>query len=65
MPLVFPFLKLIFPLVKDHIRLVREEIMEFVGRTICCTPLIDDVIAFAIFIVVCSALQQSSPSLNG
>jgi hypothetical protein len=34
MPLVFPFLKLIFPLVKDHIRLVREEIMEFVGRTI-------------------------------
>jgi hypothetical protein len=64
-PLVFPLAKLIVPLVKDHIRLARGEIVGYAGRIACCMPCIDDVAVFAIFIVVRPPLQQSSPLLNG
>jgi len=38
--------------VKDQIRLEREEIMEYVGKTIFCTAFVDDVTVFAIFLAV-------------
>jgi hypothetical protein len=65
MPLVFPLAKLIIPLVEGHLRLAREEIMGYAGRVTCCIQFIDDVVVFAIFIVVRSPLQQRSSFLNG
>jgi hypothetical protein len=57
--MVFLLAKLIVPLVKDRIRLAREEITGYGGR-ITCALFIDDIIVFAIFIVVHSPLQRSS-----
>ena len=65
MSLVFPLARFIDPLVKDQIRLEREEIMGYVGRIARHTAFVDDVIVFAIFIAVCSPLQQSSSFLRG
>ena len=62
---VFPFATFIVPLVKDQIRLAGGEIMEYVGRTACRTAFVDDVIAFVIFLAVCSPLHQSSFFLKG
>ena len=54
--MVFPFATFIVSLVKDQIRLAGEEIMGYVGRAAFCTPLADDAIVFAIFLVVRSPL---------
>jgi len=62
---VFPFARLILLPVEDQIRLAREEIMGYAGRTAWCTAFVDDLIVFAIFLVVFSPPQQSSPFLNG
>ena len=62
---VFPFATFIDSLVKDQIRLAREEIMGYTGRITCCTAFIDNVIVFAIFLAVRSPLQQRSSFLKG
>ena len=62
---VFPFARFILPPVEDKIRLAREEIMGYAGRTAWCTTFVDDLIVFAIFLVVCSPPQRSSSFLNG
>ena len=65
MPSVFLFARFIFSLVKDQIRLAREEIMGYAGRITYRTAFNDDVIVFAIFLVVCLPPQQISPFLKG
>ena len=64
MSLVFPLARFIVTLVKDQIRLAREEIMGYAGGTACCTAFIDDVIVFAIFLAVRSPPQQCSSFLR-
>ena len=62
---VFPLTRFIDPLVKDRIRLAREEIMGYVGRITRRTTFADDMIVFVIFLAVRSPLQQSSSFLKG
>ena len=50
--LVFLSARLVDPPVKGQIRLAWEEIMGYVAR-IACTAFVNDVIVFAIFLVVC------------
>jgi len=50
-----PFAKFIAPPVKGRIRLAGEEVMGYVGRPVArCTAFVDDLVAFAIFLTVCS-----------
>jgi len=53
------------PLMKDQIRLAREEIMGYAGGTTCCTAFINDAIVFAIFLAVRSPLGPFSSFLKG
>ena len=46
------FAAFIDPLVKDQIRLAREEIMGYVGRITCRVALVDNLIVFGIFLAV-------------
>ena len=39
--------------------------MEYVGRIACRTPFADDLIVFAIFLMVRLPLQENSPFLKG
>ena len=54
---LFPFATFILPLVKDQIRLAREEIMGYVQRIARRTPFVDDLVVFGIFLAVCSPPQ--------
>jgi len=64
MSLVFLLTRFIGPLVKDQIRLAREEIMGYAGGTTCCTAFINDAIVFVIFLAVRSPLRQHSSFLK-
>jgi len=61
MSFLFPLARFIITLVKDQIRLAREEIMGYAGGTTCCTAFIDDVIVFAIFLAVRSPHSNALP----
>ena len=62
---MFPLAIFTAPLMKDHIRLVRDEVMGYAGRIACCMASIDDMTVFAVFFVVRSSLQQRPFSLKG
>ena len=61
---VFPLATFIDPPVEDKIRLAREEIMGYVARITCRAAFADDLIVFAIFLMVRSLLQQRSSVLK-
>ena len=63
--MTLPFARFIVPSLKDQIRLAREEIMGYARRIARSTAFTNVLTVFAVFLAVCSPLQQSYSSLKG